>query len=43
MCFRDDHTDGQVMIKKKKKKNGYIVRGEGRETNKKIHPDISSC
>lgn len=42
MCFSDDHTDGQVMIKKEKKK-GYIVKGEGRETNKKIHPDISSC
>lgn len=41
MCFRDDHTDGQVTIKKKKK--GYIVKGEGRETNKKNHPDISSC
>lgn len=30
MCFRDDHTDGQVTIKKNKK--GYI--GKGRETKK---------
>lgn len=41
MCFRDDHTDGQVMIKKEKRL--HSERGRKGNKQKKNHPDISSC